>query len=104
MAGLRLDPDLEWLDHVQPVGLVVAPMLLKELGLAPARRTQADTAVVKVLVGEDSSKPALGDPWALFAEVLGWDVGHVAGSPGGPALPEELHVRLPEHDTTLSPT
>jgi hypothetical protein len=23
------DPDLEWLDHVQPIGLVVAPGLLK---------------------------------------------------------------------------
>ena len=104
MAELRLDPDLEWLDHVRPVGLVIAPMLLKELGLAPGRQTQADTAVVEALVGEDSSKPALSDPWALFAQVLGWDAAHIAGSPDGPALPEELHIRLPEHDTTLSPT
>ena len=103
-AELRLDPDLEWLDHVQPVGLVVAPMLLKELGLAPGRQTQAHTAVVKVLVGEDASKAALSDPWALFAQVLGWDAAHVAGCPGGPAVAEDLHVRLPEHDTTLSPT
>ena len=28
----------------------------------------------------------------------------MAGSPGGPALPDDLHVRLPDHDTTLSPT
>ena len=32
------DPDLEWLDHVPPVGLVVAPTLLKELGLVPIRQ------------------------------------------------------------------
>jgi hypothetical protein len=38
---IKCDPDLEWLDHVQPVGLVVAPVLLKELGLAPSRQTQA---------------------------------------------------------------
>ena len=31
----RFDPDLEWLDLVRPVGLVVAPSLLKELGLTP---------------------------------------------------------------------
>ena len=36
---LYRDPDLEWLDHVQPVGLVVAPSLLKELGLSPLRQT-----------------------------------------------------------------
>ena len=43
---LKRDPDLEWLDYVQPVGLVVAPIVLKELGLAPSRQTQADTAIV----------------------------------------------------------
>jgi hypothetical protein len=103
-AELKRDPDLEWLDHVRPVGLVVAPVLLKELGVAPSRQTQADTAVVAAHVGEDSSKPAFRNPWAFFEEVLGWEARHVAGSPGGPALPDDLHVRLPDHDTTLSPT
>jgi len=28
----------------------------------------------------------------------------VAGAPGGPAIPQELLVALPEHDTTLQPT
>ena len=45
-AEIKRDPDLEWLDHVRPVGLVVAPILLKELGLAPTRQTQVDTAAV----------------------------------------------------------
>ena len=35
----RFDPDLEWLDLVRPVGLVVAPSLLKELGLTPELQT-----------------------------------------------------------------
>ncbi len=100
----KRDPDLEWLDYVQPVGLVVAPVLLKELGLVPSRQTQADTAVIAAHVGGDSSKPGFRDPWAFFEEVLGWEARHVAGSPGGPALPDDLHVRLPNHDTTLSPT
>ena len=36
------DPDLEWLDHVSPVGLVIAPNLIKEIGLVPERQTQTD--------------------------------------------------------------
>jgi hypothetical protein len=53
----------------------------------------------------DTSKPALWDPWAFVEQVLGWEVRHVAGAPGGPAIPdEELLVALPEHDTTLKPT
>jgi hypothetical protein len=37
--------------------------------------------------------------------VLGWEARHVAGVPGGPAIPdEELLVALPEHGTTLVPT
>jgi hypothetical protein len=102
-ADLKHDPDLEWIDFVRPVGLVVAPVLLKELGLVPSRQTQADTAVVAAHVGTDSSKPGFSDPWTFFREVLGWEARHVAGSPGGPALPDELCVRLPEH-TTLRPT
>jgi hypothetical protein len=103
-AELKRDPDLEWLDHVRPVGLVVAPVLLKELGLAPSRQTQADTAVAAAHVGEDSSKPTFRNPWAFFEEVLSWETRHVAGSPGGPALPDDLHFRVHDHDTTLSPT
>ena len=49
-------------------------------------------------------KPAFNNPWAFFEEVLGWEAQHVAGSPGGPKLPDDFHVRLPDHDTTLSPT
>jgi hypothetical protein len=107
---LKRDPDLEWLDHVQPVGLVVAPAVLKELGLPPSRQTQADSAqVAELLKGDgagvaDLSQPVLRDPWAFVETVLGWEARHVAGSPGGPSLDENLSVRLPEHDTTLAPT
>jgi hypothetical protein len=103
-AEIKRDPDLEWIDYVRPVGLVVAPILLKELGLAPSRQTQADTAAIAAHVGEDSSEPGLRNPWSFFEEVLGWKAQHVAGSPGGPELPESFHVRLPDQDTTLSPT
>ncbi|GLR68266.1 hypothetical protein GCM10010909_29470 [Acidocella aquatica] len=98
------DPDLEWLDHVPPVGLVVAPTLLKELGLPPIRQTPIDTGLVAEIIGADFSIPALTDPWAFVEKVLGWEARHVAGAPGGPALPDELFVALPEHGTTLRPT
>jgi hypothetical protein len=96
------DPDLEWLDHVRPVGLVIAPNLIKELGLVPERQTQADTAAVEELIPKEG--PALTDPWAFMTGILGWDARYVAGAPGGPELPDELSIRLPEHETTLSPS
>jgi hypothetical protein len=86
------------------VGLVVAPTLLKELGLLPLRQTPIDTGQVAEIIGSELSKPALTDPWAFFEQVLGWEARHVAGAPGGPAIPDELLVALPEHGTTLRPT
>ena len=103
-AEIYRDPDLEWLDHVPPVGLVVAPTLLKELGLLPLRQTPIDTGQVGEIIGSELSKPALTDPWAFVEQVLGWEARHVAGAPGGPAIPDELLVALPEHGTTLRPT
>lgn len=101
---INRDPDLEWLDHVPPVGLVVAPTLLKELGLAPARQTAIETGEVAELIGDDPSVPALTDPWAFVESILGWELQHVAGAPGGPPVPEDLILSLPEHGTTLAPT
>jgi hypothetical protein len=98
------DPDLEWIDHVPPVGLVVAPSLLKELGLPPQRQTPIDTGIVAELIGTESTKPALADPWPFVERVLGWEARNVAGAPGGPVLPDDLLVPLPEHSTTLKPT
>lgn len=101
---INRDPDLEWLDHVPPVGLVVAPTLLKELGLIPSRQSAIETGEVAEIIGDDLATPALSDPWAFVEKVLGWEACHVAGSPGGPAIPDELLVALPEHGTTLAPT
>ena len=54
--------------------------------------------------GKIHPSPDFKNPWKFFEEVLGWGAKNVAGSPSGPALPEDFHVRLPDHDTTLSPT
>lgn len=97
------DPALEWLDHVQPVGLVVAPAVLKDLILDPIPQHQTDTAEVDALLDTDPARPAITDPWAFAETILGWDARMVPGAPGGPALPASLSIRLPEHDTTLAP-
>ena len=102
---LPFDPDTVWLDHVQPVGLVVASSLLKQLGLAPQQQTQRDTAEgAELMSPEDGDGPALSDPWAFASRILKWEAEFVAGAPGGDPLPEDLHVVLPEYDTTLAPT
>jgi N-6 DNA Methylase len=97
------DPALEWLDHVQPVGLVVAPAVLKDLILEPTPQSQIESAEVELLIDPDPVNPALADPWVFAEAILGWEARMVAGASGGPALPESLSLRLPEHDTTLSP-
>ncbi|MGH7083935.1 MAG: hypothetical protein ACREFN_02975, partial [Acetobacteraceae bacterium] len=89
---LYRDPDLEWLDHVRPVGLVVAPSVLKELGLTPLHQSPVDSAEAAEWLNPDPSGPALSDPWAFMEKVLGWDARHVAGAPGGPELPDTLLV------------
>jgi hypothetical protein len=100
----RFDPDLEWLDLVRPVGLVVAPSLLKELGLTQQLQTRADNAAVaELLRPDDEGGPALSDAWSFVERILGWPKARVAGAPGGPALPEDLCKVLPEYDTVLEP-
>ena len=96
------DPLLEWLYHVGPVGLVIGPNIIREENLVVARQTAVDSAAVEQLLGEDDG-PALSDPWAFFASVLGWEARYVAGAPGGPDLPTDLLARVPEHDVTLAP-
>lgn len=98
------DRDFEWLDHVQPVGLVLARTLLKSLGLSPERQTKSDEDIVAALLDTNPAKPALKVPWLFFEQVLGWRSAQVDGAPECSSLPNSLEVRLPEYDTTLAPT
>src|SRR5260370_35783578 len=90
------DPDFDWLDMLQPTGLVVGRNLFRELGLIPERQTKVHSAEAEAFIEADTDKPALKDPWSFVAAVLGWEVRHVAGSPGGPPLPVDLVLPLPE--------
>jgi hypothetical protein len=81
MREIYRDPALEWLDHVQPVGLVVAPAVIKDLILEPTPQSQIDSAEVELLVDPEPTKPAMVDPWAFAEAVLGWEARMVAGAP-----------------------
>jgi hypothetical protein len=98
------DREFEWLDYVQPVGLVLARSLLKSLSLNPERKTKAEEEAVTELLSGNETGPALLEAWPLFERVLGWNARNVAGAPGGEPLPPELTIRLPDYDTSLSPT
>lgn len=106
MSGIEeitRDPDLEWLDHVRPTGLVLSTTVIKECGLVPERQTQVDTAEAGTFLNPEPDEPALPDLWAFFESILGWQAEFVAGSPDGPALPDELTISIPEHETVLAP-
>jgi hypothetical protein len=107
----RVDPNDEWLGHVQPVGLVVAPIVLARYGLTPELQTRVESETARAFISpapeDDKTKTvdqrALKDPWAFFQGVLGWRASQVAGAPNGPALPEEVFLKVEESDTEIAP-
>jgi N-6 DNA Methylase len=106
-----IDLNEEWLGHVQPVGLVIAPVVLARHGLNPETQTRADSEEVRKLIaqkedGASTKSPdpcALKDPWTFFENILGWRANLVTGSPGGLPLPEDLSLRVEESDTEIAP-
>ncbi len=106
----RQDETTEWLNYLQPEGLVVGPNILREKGLSPIRLTSLETAETLQALRLDPEAPrdddkhfVLHEPWAFFETVLGWPASHVAGSPGGPELARDLTAIVPEHETLLVP-
>ena len=81
----------------------LAATVLARHGLNPAEQTRADSEAVRALLVGRRGRSALPDPWAFFAQILGWRASQVAGAPGGPALPADLSVRVEESDTDLAP-
>ena len=98
---MAADPNVEWLSHLQPVGLVVAPNVLADQGLVPAEQTRADTEEYRALLTETG--PALSDPWQLASTILEWPASSCRGRSGrSPLLPEnELRAYVPEAETEL---
>lgn len=103
------DDTSEWLNYLQPEGLVVGANVLRETGVTPIRQTPLDTETTASALRLDTEAPReqdrlfeLHDPWNFFEQVLGWPAKLVAGSPGGPAVDPALTVTVPEHETLLS--
>ncbi|MDB5541250.1 MAG: Methylase [Devosia sp.] len=101
---MATDPNVEWLGHVQPVGLVVSPVVLADRGQNPAEQTRFDSDEVKALLSGDEGEPALADTWAFFNQILGWRPAQVAGTNGGAPMPHELSLRIEESDIDIAPT
>lgn len=106
----RADETAEWLNYLQPEGLVVGANVLREKGLSPIRQTPLDTEEAAAALDLDPQAPreddrhfVLREPWPFLQMVLGWQTQFVAGSPGGPALPPGVAVTVPEHQTLLAP-
>ena len=98
-----IDPNLEWLGYVQPVGLVLSPTVLDRYGLVPEEQTRPDGDAVAACLTPDGEARALVDPWSFFSRILTWREHQVAGLPGGQALPDGLSVAIDEADTVLEP-
>ena len=106
----RQDETAEWLNYLQPEGLVVGANVLREKGLSPIRQTPLDTedAAKALRLDPEAGREAdrhleLHDAWTFFEQVLGWPAKLVAGSPGGPPVDPTLTVTVPEHETLLTP-
>ena len=109
----KLDPEREahkaWLGLVQPVGLVVSPpALLKaqvvlDNNVVPVQQALQAVVVRPAYVILDAD-PVLLDFPRFATEVLGWSLDDLAGSPGGPPLPEAIGVALPDYGETLLPS
>lgn len=106
----RSDETTEWLNYLQPEGLVVGPNVLRDKGLTPIRQTPLDTEAVAEALElppdakrEDDKFFILRNPWGFLERILGWPERLVAGSPSGPAVPVDLTRVVPEHETLLTP-
>ena len=110
---VRLDDTAEWLNYLQPEGLVVGANVLRERELSPIRQTPLDSeaaAHALDLTETKTGEPGRADrefvlahPWRFFETVLGWSAKLVAGAPGGPEIDIDLARTVPEHGTHLAP-
>ncbi|MBE0701909.1 MAG: hypothetical protein IH582_01820, partial [Afipia sp.] len=110
MALGDIDETSQWLNYLQPEGLVLGANVLRNSGLTPLRQGPIETEAATDVLGlppkaerEDDRNFVLRDPWRMFEVLLAWPARYVAGAPGGPAVPPELSRTLPEHGTLLEP-
>jgi hypothetical protein len=105
---MAADPELrahqEWLGFVQPVGLLVSAPALAASGVHVNRNIVRQQQELTALTVEDADgRRRIDDLPAFFRRFLGWEESDVAGAPGGPPLPADLEVALPEFGDVLRP-
>jgi hypothetical protein len=105
---MATDPELkahqEWLGYVQPVGLLVSAPALAASGVHVNRNIVRQQQELVALTVEDADgRRRIDDLPAFFRRFLGWEESDVAGAPGGPPLPADLEVALPEFADVLRP-
>lgn len=103
------DETIQWLNYLQPEGLVLSPNVLRHSGLTPIRQTPLDSEDAAAALGlppdysaTDDKSFTLTEAWRFFENVLRWPASLVAGAPGGPELPD-LRFAVPEQGTVLKP-
>jgi type I restriction-modification system DNA methylase subunit len=100
---MATDPEirahLQWLGYLQPVGLVVSAPALAAAGAFVNKNIVREQQTLIAL-----AKPTLNDFPGFCRDFLSWEAADLAGGPGGPDLPRDLDVALPEYDEVLSPT
>lgn len=103
------DETIQWLNYLQPEGLVLSPNVLRHSGLTPIRQTPLDSEEAVAALGLPSDHSAtddksfvLRDAWGFFENILRWPASLVAGAPGGPELPD-LSFAVAEQGTVLKP-
>lgn len=93
----------EWLGQIQPVGLVVSASVLVKQNVFINRQEGIEKQLrLRELLDEAGESPLLFS--TVTQELLGWPDGLLAGSFGGPDLPDALTISLPEYNDHLSPT
>jgi len=110
----KTDPEIQvhknWLGLLQPVGLVVSPPALVKAQAVPSENVaELQQKLLSVVADstdaaqEMDGEPFVGDLLALLRTALGWEADDIAGSTGGPELPDDLELVLPEYSVTLRP-
>src|SRR5688500_6423315 len=95
----------EWIGQIAPVGLVVSPQVLVTRGVFIDRQRAivAQTRLAELVV-DDEDRVRIDDPLAVLRDVLEWPDSLHAGASGGPPLPDDLTVALPEYEDRLAPS
>lgn len=109
----KLDPAIEahrqWLGFAQPVGLVVSPHALVAAQAHPDKNIAPRQEVLVRLTEPPDAAPddaprAIRDLVAFLTEFMGWQRVAIAGTNGGPPLPDSLTVAIPDRNEHLRPT